>query len=445
MTPKETDLSPSEPHPGGQMNNSFWADDIDLAVQSQALLVPTLPKQTGVLIVGAGYTGLSAALTLARAGQDVTVIDTGGIGFGCSSRNGGHIGPSFHKLGSAGLAAEHGQDLADAVMRESLDALNWLKAFIKDEDIDCDLQLVGRFKGASRPHHYDEIARSTEKIAAITGLIYEMVPADQQHKYTGSPKYFGGVLFHEDGLLHPAKFVLGMAQKVVAAGGRIVTPAKADKIQRTASGFLATVGKHQISADQVLIATNGYTGPEFPYHRSRVIPIRSAVIVTEDLGQETVSACFPKGRGVIETSRLVLYPRPTPDGKRIMFGGRAFNTADRPDRYVPDLKHQMALMFPDMKPPEVTHSWSGTVAYPFDHAPHLGCHDGMHFAMGYCGSGVGRASFFGRKIALQMLGDPNGKTTLDNLPFSTRPLYNGNAWFLPAVLGWHRMMDMLGR
>lgn len=443
--PKVMDLSQSETPPDLPANESFWAYDIDLQNQSKRLLGQQLPDRTGVLVVGAGYTGLSAALTLARAGQDVTVIDTGGIGFGCSSRNGGHIGPSFHKLGVAGLAAEHGQDLANSVLRESLDALNWLKTFIRDEKIDCDLQLVGRFKGASRAHHYEELARNCESLAKVTGLKYEMVPQARQHEFTGSPIYFGGVLFHEDGLLHPAKYVLGMARKFVEAGGKIYAPAKAEKIERTASGFQAQIGNHQISADNVLIATNGYTGPEFPYLRRRLLPIRSAIIATEDIGRDTVSECFPKGRGVIETSRLILYPRPSPDGKRIIFGGRAFDLADRPKRYTADLKRQMAKMFPQLPPPDITHAWSGTVAYTFDHAPHIGCNDGIHYAMGYCGSGVGRASFFGRKIALQMLGDPEGKTTLDDLPFSTRPLYSGKPWFLPAIMAWHRGMDRLGR
>ena len=93
----------------------------------------------------------------------------------------------------------------------------------------------------------------------------------------------------------------------------------------------------------------------------------------------------------------------------------------------------------------VSHVWSGVVAYTFDHAPHLGKLDGIHYAMGYCGSGVGRATYFGHKIALRMLGDPQSRTAFDDLPFETRPFYNGYPWFIPIVLRWHAIIDRMGR
>lgn len=438
-------LPQSNPAPTPERNSSFWADDIGLSEKSETIVTNALPDRTGVVIVGAGYTGLSAALTLARAGQDVTVVDAGSIGFGCSARNGGHIGPSFHKLGAAGLAAEYGQEFANAVMRESLEALNWLKQFIQNENIDCDLQLVGRFKGASRPQHYDAIARDCENNARITDFQYQMIPQKDQHLYTGSPTFYGGVVLLDDGLLHPAKYVLGLAERAVRAGAQIIAPAKVDTIHRTTNGFDVHVGRHRIKSDKVLIATNGYTGPEFPHFHRRVMPLRSAIIATEDIGKDAVSACFPKGQGTVETSRLVLYPRPSPDGRRVLFGGRAFDLSDRPANYIADLSRLMTRMFPQLGSPEISHAWSGTVAYTFDHAPHIGCHDGIHFAMGYCGSGVGRASFFGHKIALKMLGEGAGKTALDGLNFPTKPFYRGRPWFLPALLRYHNLMDRVGR
>jgi glycine/D-amino acid oxidase-like deaminating enzyme len=215
-------------------------------------------------------------------------------------------------------------------------------------------------------------------------------------------------------------------------------------IQREAKSFEVEVAGRRVIADQVLIATNGYSGPELPFFRRRVVPIRSAIIATEPLSDDVAKGLSPKGRGFGESSRLVLYYRPSPDGKRMVFGGRAFDLADRPDRYVPDLRRLMVRIFPQLSDAAITHAWSGTVAYTFDHAPHLGCHDGLHYVMGYCGSGVGRASYFGRKIALQMLGKGEGKTALDALAFPTKPLYRGTPWFLPIILRWHSLADRLG-
>ena len=105
----------------------------------------------------------------------------------------------------------------------------------------------------------------------------------------------------------------------------------------------------------------------------------------------------------------------------------------------------MLDVFPQLEKTRITHSWSGLVAYAFDHVPHLGQHDDLFYAMGYCGSGVARASFFGTKLGHKMLGnEEDGACAFDDLPFASRPLYTGNPWFLPAIIRWHRLLDRLG-
>ena len=215
-------------------------------------------------------------------------------------------------------------------------------------------------------------------------------------------------------------------------------------ISREGGGFALKVAGKVLSAQKVLLTTNGYTGAAFPYFRRRVIPLRSAIIATEPLGRALIRELSPRNRGFGETSRLVLYYRPTPDGERMVFGGRALDLADRPERYVPDLFRLLTRIFPQLEGKAVTHAWSGTVAYTFDHAPHIGEAEGIFFAMGYCGSGVGRATYFGRKVALKMLGHAGGRTSLDDLAFDSRPLYGGTPWFLPVLLRWHALMDRFG-
>ena len=428
------------------LNRPYWWGAAGLPDTQIAQAPATLPETVETLIVGAGYSGLSAALTLARAGRDVTVIDSDMIGHGCSSRNGGQIGPSFHKLGLAGLTSAFGAAKATAILRESMDSLTYLKTLITDEAIDCDMQPnAGRFKGVNQVRQYDETARSNEDLAKSVGFQFEMVPKAQQSQYIGSDFYHGGAYYPEDGHLQPAKYVIGLARKAVEVGAKIYAPARATGVIRDGDGFTVQIAGKTISARQVLIATNGYSGPELPFFHRRIMPLRSAIIATEQLPPDVISSAFPTGGCIVDSSRLVPYYRPSPDGTRVVFGGRSFDLADRPERYAPDLHRLMVRTFPQLKSAAVSYAWSGTVAYSFDHAPHLGVHDGLHYVMGYCGSGVGRATYFGHKAALQMLDDADGKTALDGLKFPTRPLYSGKPWFLPAVLRWHNFLDRMGR
>ena len=430
----------------GILNRPYWWDDTGLPEASIAQSAAALPERVETLVVGAGYSGLSAALTLARAGRDVVVVDAESIGFGCSSRNGGQIGPSFHKLGLAGLTASLGQAKAQAILRESMSTLAFLKQRIIDDKIDCDIEPnIGRFKGASQPADYEAVARISEDLDKSIGLRFEVIPKAEQHSQIGSDHYHGGIVYLDDGLLHPAKYVLGLAHRVHEAGAKIIAPARVTGVQRDGDRFTVQIAGKTISAREVLIATNGYSGPELPFFHHRIMPIRSAIITTEPLTREMMNSVFPAGRPVVDTSRLVPYYRPSPDGTRVVFGGRAFDLADKPKNYVPDLKRLMTRVFPQLSDTKITHAWSGTVAYPFDHTPHLGCHDGLHYVMGYCGSGVGRASYYGHKAAQKMLGQTDAKTEIDGLTFPTQRFYSGTPWFLPAVLRWHSFMDRMGR
>jgi len=420
------------------LNHPYWWDDTDLPDAQIAQAAASLPDTVETLVVGAGYSGLSAALTLARAGRDVVVVDADAIGFGCSSRNGGQIGPSFHKLGLAGLTASLGSAKAQALMMKSLTLSLMPRAS------SCLLIWLRNFSSAS-PADYETIARTSEALDKSIGLRFEMIPKSEQHSQIGSDHYHGGLVYLDDGLLHPAKYVLGLAERVHEAGAEIIAPARVTGVMRDGDRFTVQIAGKTISAREVLIATNGYSGPELPFFHHRIMPIRSAIITTEPLTPDLMSSLFPTGRPVIDTSRLVPYYRPSSDGTRVVFGGRAFDLGDKPQNYAPDLKRLMTRVFPQLGDTEITHAWSGTVAYPFDHAPHLGCHDGLYYVMGYCGSGVGRASFYGHKVAQKMLGQTGGKTEIDGLNFPTRPFYRGNPWFLPAVLRWYSMMDRLGR
>ncbi len=426
----------------GHKLTPYWWEDVELSSLCEG--PEGLPDRADVAIVGGGYTGLSAALTLARAGRSVVLVDTETPGFGCSSRNGGLIGNSFHKLGLKGLAAAYGEKKAHDILSESMDGFRYLVSFIKDENIDCGLTQAGRFRGAIRPEHYDRIGRELDGLKKAVGLEADMVPKSEQAAEIGSDAYHGGAVYHLDGHLHPGLYAKGLAERARDAGARLFGQARFQGAVPDGDGFQVTVAGRRLRAGALLIATNGYTGKELPAFRKRLIPPRSAIIATESLDEALAKSLSPKNRGLGDSSRLVLYYRPSPDGRRMIFGGRAFDLADRPMNYSRDLYRQMTRIFPQLRGSKISHAWSGTVAYTFDHAPHLGRRDGLWYAMGYCGSGVGRATYFGRKVALKILGDPAGASALDGLAFEGRPLYSGTPWFLPAIIRWHAMADKFG-
>jgi glycine/D-amino acid oxidase-like deaminating enzyme len=198
-----------------------------------------------------------------------------------------------------------------------------------------------------------------------------------------------------------------------------------------------------VQAREVIVATNGYTGPITPWQRRRVIPIGSYIIATEELDPELARGLSPNARAMSDSRRLVFYYRLSPDRRRMLFGGRVAYMENDPRVSAPRLHARMTEIYPQLRNARVSHSWVGFVAYTFDTLPHIGQHDGLYYAMGYCGSGVSLATYFGMRIGQKLLGKPEGKTPFDNCTFQTRPLYSGYPWFLAPSIMWYRVLDRL--
>ena len=196
------------------------------------------PAKADVAIVGAGYTGLNAALILARAGLSVVVFEAGQLGEGASTRNGGMVGPSFHKLGIEGLKAMYGEATTNEILRESVGFVDFLESFLKTENIDADFAQHGRFRGALKPAHYDAMARQLEGLQKTCNVSGHMVPKSEQASETGSTRFFGGVVYNQDAGLHPAKYHTGLAQRVRHAGVIILTNThQCKKLKRLTADF----------------------------------------------------------------------------------------------------------------------------------------------------------------------------------------------------------------
>ena len=419
----------------------FWHEDIAFPKPSD--IKQSLPTQAEVLVVGGGFTGLSAALCLARAGKHVVLIDANQAGSGASSRNGGLLGPSFHKLGLEGLIKQFGNDTANEILQESIAGYNWLLNFIEKENIDCQLKRCGRFRGALKTKHLYALQTQAETFAQMFDYPISVVSKQQQYTEVGSKKYQGGVVYHADATVHPARLVNEILKRVNQAGAHVYSHTKMTKITQTFSGFDVSIGSHLIQAQTVLIATNGYTDKVSPELKKRILPLRSSMIATGKLPESLVKSVSPNLRSHGGTDRLVFYYRPSPDGQRLLFGGRAMDYRNKPREYTNFLYKNMIGLFPQLAGVEITHAWSGLVAYTFDHMPHIGKLNGLYYAMGYCGSGVARANYLGHKIAQKIL-KTGGDTPFANFPFESRYMYTGNPWFMPMLLRWHSIADKMG-
>ena len=414
----------------------YWLDGLpDDASPDEAL-----PATVDVLVVGSGYTGLNAAIETARGGRSTLVLDAGSLGHGCSTRNGGQISTSI-KPSLEKLTAKYGAVRARAIRKEGETALQWIEERIVSEGIACDFRRAGRFHAAHSPKSYEEMAREAAKLTRDEYIEAHVVPHDAQRAELGSDVYHGGVVFPRHASVDPGRYHHGLLRTALGAGVHAVGDCAVTRIERTGGQFDVTTPRGTVRARDVVIATNGYTGALTPWLQRRIVPIGSYVIATERLPRELVDRLFPTDRIASDSCKVVYYFRASPDRTRIVFGGRVSANETNPSISGPRLYQHMCWIFPELRAYRISHSWVGTVAYSFDELAHTGVHEGIHYAMGYCGSGVSMASYLGMRLGQKVLGMPDGQTAFDGLRFPTRPLYRGRPWFLPPIVAWYRWRD----
>lgn len=406
------------------MTASVFASDVKFtpwwweAAPPRPAREPALPREVDIAIIGSGYNGLSAALTLARAGRHPVVFEAGVAGAGASTRNGGQVGSGNQKFPFARLVELHGEDKAQALVREGVAMLDYIARLVAEENIDCHFERCGRFRGALLRRHYEGMQRDLEDLHRRAGVRYEMVPPERTAEEILSPRYQGGALLPDDASLHPGLYHRGLLERAQSAGALLLEHTPVVTVRSEGARCRVITGRGSIEAREVIVTTNGYTGRATPGLRARTVPVGSAVIATEELAPEHVLALMPRRRVYGETARVFHYFRPSPDGRRILFGGRIGRLVPQnsTDAYE-HLYRSMVRIFPDIEGVKVTHCWSGHLGFTQDGFPHLGKQDGLWYALGYNGTGVSRSTWFGHKVALKVLGHPEGRTAFDELPF----------------------------
>ncbi|MFX0544995.1 NAD(P)/FAD-dependent oxidoreductase [Roseovarius sp. S1116L3] len=411
----------------------YWWDGLDWAEPQGEL-----PATCDLLIIGAGYTGLSAALAAHECGAKVAVVDALDPGKGASTRNGGMFG-AHPRLGWGTLQKQFGADVADALFDEASTALDWAKDLIAHEGIDCDLQQTGRIQLAWTAKHFENQKTLAQTLADKSRVRAHIVPRDGLAQEIATERYFGGIVFEEHCGIQPAKFHQGLMRAVQARGIPVIAHCPVTALERTGATFAATTPKGRIAAEKVLLATNGYTAKPFKWHASRVFALPSYIIATEPLAANLIGHLAPGRRMMVETRARHSYFRISPDGTRILYGGRASMVNVAPDVAARRLRATMCEIWPELKGTKVSHSWSGNTGYSFTHMPHVGADRGLHYAMGYSGSGTVMAPWLGAKAAYQAMGDARGETGYSRTALKRHWMHPGTRpHFLQAANLWYR-------
>jgi glycine/D-amino acid oxidase-like deaminating enzyme len=419
----------------------FWWEGLAAAVDAN----PTaLPARADVAVVGGGYTGLSAARSLALAGASVVLLEKETLGWGASSRNGGQVLTGM-KVGADALIARFGREHARAFHRASLDAIAFVERLVREEAIECGFRRAGHLDAAAKPAHFERFKREQETLEREFGHRVLLVPKSEQSAELGSDYYHGVMLDELSGALDPARYVRGLAAAAARRGVALFAGTAVRAIERvTGGGFRVSSDRGAVSVRDVLIATNGYSDAAVPALRRRVVPIGSYMIASEPLAPKLAAALLPQRRMVFDSKNFLFYFRLSDDG-RLLFGGRAQftpSTASSTRSSAEILRRGMVEVFPELAGAAIEYAWSGNVAFTMDLMPHAGRLGGLHYAMGYCGHGVGMASHLGDVMADVLLGRPD-RNPFGALAFRAIPLYRGRPWFLPLAGLWYKLRDWI--
>ena len=301
--------------------NNYWLTTVKMPQGTTAL-----PSEAfDVAVLGAGFTGLSAARNLARAGAKVAVLESQTIGWGASSRNGGMI-LSGLKLGVDKLISIYGRERTQRMYAASLESIDCVEKIVRDESIDCDFSRCGHLEVACKHAHFDDYARQVEIIAREFNHQLRIVKRDELRTEIGSNIYYGGMVDEVSAGCNPARYVAGLARAAMDAGACIAESTRVEKIERGSrqgsAGWYVTTSRGPLFAQNVFVATSGYTGSATPALRRKIIPIGSYIITTAVLSEDLALELSPRNRMIYDSKNYIYYYRLTPD-RRMLFGGRA--------------------------------------------------------------------------------------------------------------------------
>lgn len=381
--------------------DSLWLATARAAPQCEAL---SSNEEADVAIVGAGFTGLSSALHLAGAGRSVRVLDAHAPGWGASGRNGGQVNPGWKVLPSE-LAKRLGSQPARELCAMLNEATGLVFELIERHDIRCDPVHTGYIQGAVGRRGKKFVQAWHDEWAAFGAPVTMLSKADVCTQ-VGTEYYAGGVLDERGGNVQPLSYCRGLADAAIKAGADVHGASAVTSIERKGAHWHLTTARGSVQAKHVLLGTNGYTDNLWPRLKENVVPVKSVIVATAPLGDNTVASLLRDKRHVSETLRVQSYYRLDRDN-RLVFGGRG-DSFGAPEQFNGEhLKARVHSMFPQLADTAWEYCWGGYVAMTDDHTPKLlELGPGAYAGMGYNGRGVAMATLMGKQLAACVLGEP---------------------------------------
>ncbi|WP_077967449.1 NAD(P)/FAD-dependent oxidoreductase [Ensifer adhaerens] len=397
-----------------------------------------------VAVIGGGFTGLAAARQIAKSGARVVVLEANHVGWGASGRNGGHLNNGLaHSFLAA--KAELGTERAVALYRAFDDSIDTIEAIVGEEGIDCDFRRSGKLKLASKPKHFEAIARNFEAVHREVDPATVLLTAGDLREEIGSP-FYGAMLSKKSAMMHMGRYVVGLAEAAVRHGATIYERAPVTQHLKSEAKHRLTTPRGDVVADHVLVATGAYTsGGPFGYFQRRLIAVGSFLIATRPLTDAEITATMPGNRTCVTSMHIGNYFRLSPD-KRLIFGGRARFAATSDQRSDAKsgaiLRASLTEIFPQLAKVEIDYCWGGLVDMTKDRYPRAGYNDGVWYAMGYSGHGAQLSTQLGIIMADAILGKKD-RNPLKGLEWPAVPGHFGKPWFLPLVGLYYKALDRL--
>ena len=398
-----------------------------------------------VCVVGAGYTGLSCALHLAKMGKSVAVLEAQRVGWGASGRNGGHVGTG-QRADQYSLEKWYGKPVAKELWRLGLEAVDLVSDLIRENEIECELGQTNIHFAAKKSHVRDLQDEVDHLRAEYDYNLISGVESASLGELTSGVGFHYGVVDRGARHLHPLKYCIGLAKAVMSAGASVFETSRVNDIDVKDNHVIVTTDKARIKTQKVVLACNGYLGNLFRPIAGNVMPINNFIVATEPLDEATAGAINPLNASLSDSLFVINYWKLSAD-QRLIFGGGETYSDKFPDSITEFVRPKLLAIYPELATTKLDYGWGGTLAITRNRMPDLGVHKGLiYYAHGFSGHGVPTATMAGKLVASAIEeghDDFDLMAGLKTLAFPGGPLLRRPS--LVAGMLFYSLRDRIGR